>query len=374
MNKADIFWQAYLNLEKELLELSRVIFFTDEIQIIKNGSVVIESCNNQLNTFSPYIADLLVSCCVQIESISKELYYENGGEKSRDDNSLYFDEDCLKLIDIKKNIGKKVVLINSSKFNFIKEENRVLKPLKNAHKRQGTDWERAYQAVKHDRWNFLYKGTVKAFIHALAALYLLNIYYRNDSWTIKYSDVYKQDYSMGSKVFSVSAPMTDGKLWIDNKPIPSESPFVILYNEEGYRRIKESQKNGNINIQEYILKQPESKEPLFVEIMNKEKSQNDPNYKIDLLDELMVYRLNKKIPDTLSFEERKKRLISSEEYKGWVYQRNEHISPDMITEENIQEEINKVGRCWSFNLMKSLGVLKWIPMTVNEDICEICIL
>lgn len=207
-------------------------------------------------------------------------------------------------------------------------------------------------------------------------MYLLNIYYRNDSWTIKYSDIYKQDYSMGSKVFSVRAPMTDGKLWNDNKPISSESPFVVLYDEDGYRRIKESQKNSNINIQEYISKQPELKESLFVDIINKEKEklQNDPNYKFDLLGELTVYRLNKKIPDTLSFEERKKRLISSEEYNGWGYQHDEHISPDMIVEENIQEEINKIGRCWSLDLMKSLGVLKWIPMAVNEDICKICIL
>ena len=52
-------------------------------------------------THLPHIADLLIRCCVPIEAISKELYYDNGGTKPRGDKSLFFDEDCLKLIDIK---------------------------------------------------------------------------------------------------------------------------------------------------------------------------------------------------------------------------------------------------------------------------------
>lgn len=65
------------------------------------GSEKSESCNSQLETFSPYIADLLVRCCVQIEAIAKELYFDIGGTKSRGDKDLFFDEDCLKEIDKK---------------------------------------------------------------------------------------------------------------------------------------------------------------------------------------------------------------------------------------------------------------------------------
>lgn len=57
--------------------------------------------NSQLETFSPHIADLLVRCCVQIEALSKELYFDIGGTKKRGDKNLFFDEDCLKLIDKK---------------------------------------------------------------------------------------------------------------------------------------------------------------------------------------------------------------------------------------------------------------------------------
>lgn len=83
MNKSDIFWQTYLNLEKEMIEVSRYIFITDEITVRHNGAETTQSYDAQLNTFSPHLADLLVRCCVQIEAISKELYHANGGTKER---------------------------------------------------------------------------------------------------------------------------------------------------------------------------------------------------------------------------------------------------------------------------------------------------
>lgn len=137
-------------------------------------------------------------------------------------------------------------MIVAPSFNFTKKENRILKPLKEAHKRQGTYWEKAYQAVKHDRYASLYKGTVKAFIHALAALYLLNIYYRNDSWITKYQDITKDDYSLGSTIFAV-APPANNHLWHANSPISSESPYVVKYRDSDYQRIEEiRQKNPSI--------------------------------------------------------------------------------------------------------------------------------
>ena len=37
MNKSDIFWQSYLNLEKEAIEVSKYIFITDVITVCENG-------------------------------------------------------------------------------------------------------------------------------------------------------------------------------------------------------------------------------------------------------------------------------------------------------------------------------------------------
>lgn len=374
MEKSDIFWQTYLNLEKEAIELSKYIFFTDEVLINSKNGIVVQSCNSQLETFSPYIADLLVRCCVQIEAISKELYFDNGGQKNRGDSSILFDEDCLKLIDVKWQTHNKIVMIVAPFFNLTKDENRILKPLRQAHKRQGTDWERAYQAVKHDRYSSLHKGNVKAFIHALAALYLLNLYYRNDSWVTKYQDISKLDYSMGSSIFTVKSPVAN-QLWYGNNPIICESPYVVTSKEVDYQRIKELQYKEEQALNDYWQKQPELNEPAFQIQLKKatEMAKENPSLRVMHIWELAKYRLNKKIPHNLTFENRKALLINSDEWNGLIYQYNNHFLETDITEENIQQVINEVGTCWGIEIMNNLQKLEWIPIAMNNEICKIYI-
>ena len=374
MKKSDIFWQTYLNLEKEAIELSKYIFFTDVVNINSNGRVDTQAYNSQLETFSPYIADLLVRCCVQIEAISKELYFDNGGTKLRGDKNLYFDEDCLKLIDMKWQTHNKIVMIVAPFFNLTKGENYILKPLKNAHKRQGNYWEKAYQAVKHDRYLSLQKGNVKAFLHALAALYLLNLYYRNDTWVTKYQDISKIDYSLGSSIFMVKPPVAE-QLWYGNNPTISESPYIVRYQDSEYQRIKEIQNNEEMELKEYWNNQPELHEIEFQNQLKEaiEKEKNNPNEKVMPIWELAKYRLNKKIPNNLTFEERKKLLIDSAEWNGWIHKNNKYITEEELTEENIQQEIDNVGTCWGIEIMKKYQKLEWISIALNGEICRIYI-
>lgn len=374
MKKSDIFWQTYLNLEKEAIEVSKYIFFTDEVLVNGKGGIVAQSCNTQLETFSPHIADLLVRCCVQIEAISKELYFDNGGTKTRGDSSILFDEDCLKLIDIKWQTHNKTVMVVAPFFNFVKDENRILKPLKEAHKRQGTYWEKAYQAVKHDRYSSLHKGNVKAFIHALAALYLLNLYYRNDSWVTKYQDISKLDYSMGSAIFTVKPPVAN-QLWHGNSPTITESPYVVSYQDADYQRIEEMQRKEEQALNDYWINQPELREPAFQAQLQEavEREKKDPHQRVMHIWELAKYRLNKKIPNTLTFEERKVCLINSKEWNGWINQHNKHLSADELTEDNIQKEIDSVGTRWGMEIMKSFQKLEWLPIALNSEICNIYI-
>ena len=374
MKKSDIFWQTYLNLEKEAIEVSKYIFFTAEVLVNGKGGIVAQSCNTQLETFSPHIADLLVRCCVQIEAISKELYFDNGGTKARGDSSILFDEDCLKLIDIKWQTHNKTVMVVAPFFNFVKDENRILKPLKEAHKRQGTYWEKAYQAVKHDRYSSLHKGNVKAFIHALAALYLLNLYYRNDSWVTKYQDISKLDYSMGSAIFTVKPPVAN-QLWHGNSPTITESPYVVSYQDADYQRIEEMQRKEEQALNDYWINQPELREPAFQAQLQEavEREKKDPHQRVMHIWELAKYRLNKKIPNTLTFEERKVCLINSKEWNGWINQHNKHLSADELTEDNIQKEIDSVGIRWGMEIMKSFQKLEWLPIALNSEICNIYI-
>ena len=120
MNKADLYWQVYLNLENEVLTLSKYVEFADNQTVVdkKTGQTKIVLIDSQLSTYSSHIADLLVRCCVEIEALSKELYFDNGGVKSRGVNDVYFDSDCIGLLNKKWNIGNKTVVISASNFNL----------------------------------------------------------------------------------------------------------------------------------------------------------------------------------------------------------------------------------------------------------------
>lgn len=370
MKKSDIFWQTYLNLEREAIDVSKFIFITDEVIKNVNGAVVTESCYTQLDTFSPHIADLLVRTCVQIEAIAKELYFDNGGEKPRGDNSILFDEDCLRLVDRLWSTHSKSVLIVAPFFNLTKDENRILKPLKAAHRRHEY-WEKAYQAVKHDRYSCLYRGNVRAFIYALAALYLLNVYYRNEKWSVRYDEIGKRDYSFGSALFAVNPPV-HSLLWEGNNEKQSDSPFVVRYQDAVYQQIDSIRTKEETDLSDYMKSQPEWNDPEFVAYI-KDVIEKANGGRVMGVWEIAKYRLMKKIPVSLPFEERKALLLRSEEWNGWINQHNKHLKPEDINESNIQSEINNVGIRWGMELMKRYQRLEWLPIAMNNGLCDIYI-
>ena len=189
----NLYWSVYKNLEKELIRIADVIHFDDK----------------QINVYSVHIADLLIRTAVEIEAISKYLYECNGGnmnpvDDQGDPRSLYFDSDCIQMLDMKWHITKKVVNVVSSNFYFEKKENIVLRPLKDCNKQGNGRWKKAYQAVKHDRVKSLASGTIGNLIRALAALYLLNIYNMADKVGDLDIGVTDINNSLGSDVFSVN--------------------------------------------------------------------------------------------------------------------------------------------------------------------------
>ena len=100
-----LFFQRYL--EKEFLKLADYIQFSDD----------------QLGTYSMFIADLIVRCSVEIEALSKELYCMLGGNMSPTDlqgnaRDLYFDTDCLDLLEQKRVISKKQIMVSTINFYF----------------------------------------------------------------------------------------------------------------------------------------------------------------------------------------------------------------------------------------------------------------
>lgn len=377
MDKANMFWQTYLNLENETLEVAKYIYITDTTTKLDNRSKTVKNIEDerQLLTYSSYIADLLVRCCVEIEAISKEMYYDNGGTKARGSIDLYFDTDCIALLNQKWNLSNKVVMIVASNFNLLKDENLNLTPLNNADKRSKTIWTKAYQAVKHDRYNSLYLGNIKALINAMAALYLLNIYYRDIKLTVKYMDIHNLDMSFGSKIFSLRNPNQEALLEIangikrDDELHSTDSPYIAKYTDYYYKQVLEARQQYLEGLNNYLLSQPEWQDPNFLHQLSIAK-EKDPSQRVIPLWELCKYRINKKISSNLSFEERRKILIQCEEWNCSIRLRNKHLSENELTPDNIQKEIDDAGIYYAMEIDMKYSY-QWIHKIYNEGECEI---
>ena len=191
----NLYWPIYKNLEKELLKLADVIHFDD----------------THVQVYSAHIGNMLVRTAVEIEAISKELYMLNGGtikmNKNGEEIPLFFDSDCIAFLDKMWSITRKTVRVAAPTFYFKNENYRILCPLDECDKKKHGDWKNAYQAFKHSRTGSLSEGNILNLIKAMAALYLLNLYYRGDPTEemviSKTSDVFAVDVFRATRLTMV---------------------------------------------------------------------------------------------------------------------------------------------------------------------------
>lgn len=243
MSKLNLFWPVYRNLEKELLQLADYIHFSDD----------------QTKVYSMHIADLIVRCSIEIEAISKELYLELGGNQFPVNDSgikrdLYFDTDCLDLLEKHWNLSKKQVIVSATTFYFLAEANRNFSPLHKANKRgtSGSKWKQAYQAVKHSRKSSLKMASIENLLHAMGALYILNLYYRDEIFDIGrvYMSNNKFDNRVGSDVFSIftyNATSLEMSTCMDDSCITQhednnldKSIYIIKYDDKSFKEMHEN--------------------------------------------------------------------------------------------------------------------------------------
>ena len=368
MNKEDVFWQTYLNLENELIELTKYVFITDSPN--KSGK------SHQLETFSPFLADLIVRISIEIESISKELYFTNGG-KNENGKPPRFDTVCLAYLDKMWNLQKKSVYLSSSLVNLTRKENNPIYPLLRASK--GADknyWIKCYQAVKHDRYNNLHLGNIKAVIQSLGALYLLNIYLRKPHLILKYSEMNNVDMSFGSRLFSVSKPDADNVLTVLNGNYSGtinrsfSSPFILKYTDSEFKRVIQLNRDSLDKEIDYLKKQPELSDELFTNFINERSlaGKFDKTKLSDWFIALSLFRLLKKIPKTLAFEQRRALLINTLEWKN----RNSVIptpKSNEIKEDNIDVEISSLATWTGYSIANRFELTR-INSGFSNAICE----
>lgn len=207
----------------------------------------------------------------------------------------------------------------------------------------------------------------------MAALYLLNIYNREEKFSVKYNELNSLDMSMGSKVFSLQKPeqkyLNDTVNGKKNIGIlrSSDSPYVVKYTDDCYCKTLDAYEYGVNAMNKYLASQPELKEPEFIEqIKEKVKSGNRVLY----FWELGQYRLNKKIPKSLPFEERKALLLQSDEWNLPINLKNEHIDESELNENNIQSVIDTAGTRAGMALQCQFEYYR-IDVGLNNGECDV---
>lgn len=166
----NLFFPIYLQLERELTELSYFITFDYK----------------QLKVYSTKIADMLLRTVSEIENISKELckkenikFYDS---KKHVRQVVYFNEYFQRL---EEYYGLSTRLVN---FTFDNCNDNIfvskLMPFKkdysiklNGKEKATWSWYNAYNKIKHDRIKNFKQANLENLIYSLSALFLLNIYY-----------------------------------------------------------------------------------------------------------------------------------------------------------------------------------------------------
>lgn len=366
--RAEVFWQSYLKLEQEFLKLSDYVYMTDARTVVQNEERASLPYDGQLETFSPAIADLLVSCAVQIEAVAKELYFELGGPKKRGDASLKFDADCLRLIDQKWQTSRKTVRLDSPIFHFTQQKHQKLRPLNNASK-GAAYWCKAYQAVKHDRYENLHRGSIWAFLQALAALYLLNIYLRRATWTKRLPEISQMSWSGGSKLFSVLPPKVE-TLWYGNKSEESDSPYVVRFRDEDYAKIKKVREEEYQALREYIDKEEEVLGEEVAQTLREHLDNESTTVFFRVFPAVAKARLKEKLSLGKTVEDQRSVLLETDEWKS--YQRNKRQDLEaLLSGKSLEQLVDEVGQFVGDQTRKKVMPGAWTVIATNQSCCEI---
>lgn len=278
--KHNYFFPVYMNLEKDVINLSRYILFNDR----------------QMDVYSIFIADLIVRCAIEIEAISKELYWETGGEivydKNGKERDLYFDTDCINHLNTVWGICEKEIAVSCDSFYFEAEENTIIRPLHKANIRGKSIWNKAYQAVKHDRRSSINRANIRNLIHALGALYVLNLYYLDKNFDLGTTNnpMSVFDSSMGSSIFSaltldatinikMGAEHDEDIISEEIKDRQPSAIYILRYKKEHWERINNAIKEDKDIMIQSILQSEE----VHNYIQNNKKASGD-NQDIGILE------------------------------------------------------------------------------------------
>ncbi|NJB70126.1 hypothetical protein GGR42_000588 [Saonia flava] len=240
--KPNLYWPVYENLEKEFTQLSFNIFIDD----------------NQLDTYSYKISELILRSAIEIESISKELYYREGGKEV---NNLRYD-DALKYLDKKWKLNKKLLMINSPNLHVSETKLRPFsKTLNKRNRKMQFRWNIAYQNIKHNRGKFVKEASIKNLLDILSALFVLNIYYNDEMFDLGKDSRGKSLYSkLSTSLFAVSIHRNEGLNQFEEQNRRDgfeESLYYIVFDDQSRNRLRKAMKDWVKRMKDKLPNEPE---------------------------------------------------------------------------------------------------------------------
>jgi hypothetical protein len=336
MKTVNLYWSVYRNLEKEIMQLANEIHFDD----------------SQIKVYSIKIVDLIFRCSAEIESISKDIYRDEIKKEPKNAG------ECINYFETNWLLNKKQVVMSAISFYFQKEFIPSFAPFDYI-KNDENDYYSAYNAIKHDRVKNIKKANVNILIRAMAALYLLNIYYRKDKFTVKSegdipfnfdnslgSDIPSNfDNSLGSDIFSVKIGHTHyDQINGDNSVSRGEHArtcvFLTRYPQDIYERIKKKQEEVLRKQNELISTSREFKE------FEKAGNKLEPDEVILSAAHLIgTWYYKKQIMKLPTKEEQLKAIYRSSEYKR--FSQNNAKQLEGINKDDVEALCNCFG-CWDY--------------------------
>ncbi len=274
----NIYWPVYKNLETEVIRLSYAIHIDDK----------------QSDVYSSNISDLILRASAEIESISKELYKSNGGMKT---GNIKYDEDAIKHLNTLWSLDKKVVLISSP--NCFQSNRELIPFVKNepraSNGRMTFTWNYSYQNLKHDRGNSLHFGSVKYLFDIMAALFILNLYFKDETYDFeKDSKATSFPINMGSELFAIKLhkwTSYDGKGTYKKNSDFEECLYLTKMKDDSRDKVNEANKKMQEENMKFFLKHPK-----FLEWIkyNKIEEYTGNNLQWDVLGEAVYVQMFRK--------------------------------------------------------------------------------
>ena len=199
---SNLYWPVYKNLEKEIINLSFSVNFDDkQFEYLKNDEEFIKT-----PPYSVKIGDLLIRCCTEIEALIKELTKGKDEDikkiPSVDSNKPITTGCRLKYLHKIWGLHQKTVYVSCISMYFQNQENQHFTPFDYT-KYDLNDYYSAYNAIKHNRnVKTIYKGNIRFLLRAMASLFLLNLYYKDEIISLGKTSSTDSVLS-GSEIFAV---------------------------------------------------------------------------------------------------------------------------------------------------------------------------